>query len=198
MATYILLATYTEQGIKGIKDTVKRTDAVKELAKKAGAHHEGELLDARRLRRGCRVRGTRRRDHDRLLTVGRQARQRQDADAARASRARRWPASWARWCELVPGPSGSGTKAEPRNCPVAVSPASRSRKRPCATARSWPNRGGLQAPAVERLGRERGNVHAVEAAHVERRSSRGRRALCRARTIPPRRWNRTGDGSRAG
>jgi uncharacterized protein with GYD domain len=37
MATYILLATYTEQGIKGIKDTVKRTENVKELAKKAGA-----------------------------------------------------------------------------------------------------------------------------------------------------------------
>ena len=36
MATYILLATYTEQGIKGIKDTVKRTGAVKDLAKKAG------------------------------------------------------------------------------------------------------------------------------------------------------------------
>src|SRR5436853_7524908 len=36
MATYILLASYTEQGIKGIKDTVKRTEAVKELAKKAG------------------------------------------------------------------------------------------------------------------------------------------------------------------
>jgi uncharacterized protein with GYD domain len=36
MATYILLATYTEQGIRGIKDTVKRTDTVKELAKKAG------------------------------------------------------------------------------------------------------------------------------------------------------------------
>ena len=36
MATYILLATYTEQGIKGIKDTVKRTESVKELAKKAG------------------------------------------------------------------------------------------------------------------------------------------------------------------
>jgi uncharacterized protein with GYD domain len=35
MATYILLATYTEQGIKGIKDTVKRTGAVKDLAKKA-------------------------------------------------------------------------------------------------------------------------------------------------------------------
>jgi uncharacterized protein with GYD domain len=37
MATYILLATYTEQGIKGIKDTVKRTEAVRELAKKSGA-----------------------------------------------------------------------------------------------------------------------------------------------------------------
>jgi uncharacterized protein with GYD domain len=36
MANYILLATYTEQGIKGIKDTVKRTEHVKELAKKAG------------------------------------------------------------------------------------------------------------------------------------------------------------------
>ena len=38
MATYILLATYTEQGIRGIKDTVKRATAVKELAAKAGAN----------------------------------------------------------------------------------------------------------------------------------------------------------------
>jgi uncharacterized protein with GYD domain len=37
MATYVLLGTYTEQGLKGIKDTVKRTEAVRELAKKAGA-----------------------------------------------------------------------------------------------------------------------------------------------------------------
>jgi uncharacterized protein with GYD domain len=36
MATYILLATYTEQGLRGIKDTVKRTEAVREMAKKAG------------------------------------------------------------------------------------------------------------------------------------------------------------------
>ena len=36
MANYILLATYTEQGVKGIKDTVKRTEAVRELARKAG------------------------------------------------------------------------------------------------------------------------------------------------------------------
>jgi uncharacterized protein with GYD domain len=36
MAHYILLATYTEQGLKGIKDTVKRTEAVRDMAKKAG------------------------------------------------------------------------------------------------------------------------------------------------------------------
>jgi uncharacterized protein with GYD domain len=36
MATYILLASYTEQGIRGIKDTVKRTDTVRQMAKKAG------------------------------------------------------------------------------------------------------------------------------------------------------------------
>ena len=36
MATYVLLATYTEQGLKGIKYTIKRTEAVRELAKKAG------------------------------------------------------------------------------------------------------------------------------------------------------------------
>jgi uncharacterized protein with GYD domain len=36
MANYILLATYSEQGLKGIKDTVKRTEAVRDMAKKAG------------------------------------------------------------------------------------------------------------------------------------------------------------------
>jgi uncharacterized protein with GYD domain len=36
MATYIVLANYTEQGIRNVGDTLKRTDAVKALAKKAG------------------------------------------------------------------------------------------------------------------------------------------------------------------
>jgi uncharacterized protein with GYD domain len=36
MANYIMLATYTEQGIRGIQDTIKRADAVKDMAKKAG------------------------------------------------------------------------------------------------------------------------------------------------------------------
>lgn len=37
MATYILLANFTDQGIRNIKDTTKRADAFKELAKSKGA-----------------------------------------------------------------------------------------------------------------------------------------------------------------
>jgi uncharacterized protein with GYD domain len=36
MATYILLGTFTEQGIRHVKDTAKRSETVKEMAKKAG------------------------------------------------------------------------------------------------------------------------------------------------------------------
>lgn len=36
MATYIILAQFTEQGIHNVQDTVKRADATKELAKKLG------------------------------------------------------------------------------------------------------------------------------------------------------------------
>lgn len=37
MATYIMLANFTDQGIRDIKDTTKRADALKELAKSKGA-----------------------------------------------------------------------------------------------------------------------------------------------------------------
>jgi uncharacterized protein with GYD domain len=37
MATYIVLTNYTDQGIRSVKDTTKRADAVRELAKKFGA-----------------------------------------------------------------------------------------------------------------------------------------------------------------
>lgn len=37
MRTYISLASFTDQGIRSIKDTTKRADAVKEAAKKFGA-----------------------------------------------------------------------------------------------------------------------------------------------------------------
>lgn len=37
MATYIVLASFTDQGIRNVKDTTKRADGVKELAKKFGA-----------------------------------------------------------------------------------------------------------------------------------------------------------------
>ena len=36
MATYVLLANYTEQGIKGVKDTISRTEAVRGVAQNAG------------------------------------------------------------------------------------------------------------------------------------------------------------------
>ncbi len=36
MATYIVLATFTDQGIRSVKDTTKRTDAIKTLGGKMG------------------------------------------------------------------------------------------------------------------------------------------------------------------
>jgi len=36
MATFIALGNFTEQGIRNVKDTVKRADMVKEAAQKAG------------------------------------------------------------------------------------------------------------------------------------------------------------------
>ena len=37
MATYISLSSFTEQGIRSVKESTKRADAVKEAAKKFGA-----------------------------------------------------------------------------------------------------------------------------------------------------------------
>ena len=37
MATFIALSSFTEQGIRSVKDTVKRADAVKEGARRFGA-----------------------------------------------------------------------------------------------------------------------------------------------------------------
>jgi uncharacterized protein with GYD domain len=37
MATYIVLGNFTDQGIRNVKDTRKRADALKEMAKKVGA-----------------------------------------------------------------------------------------------------------------------------------------------------------------
>jgi uncharacterized protein with GYD domain len=36
MATYLLLGTFTDQGIRNIKDTTKRAEAVRAMGKKAG------------------------------------------------------------------------------------------------------------------------------------------------------------------
>lgn len=37
MATFIMLASFTDQGIRNVKDTTRRADAFKELAKGSGA-----------------------------------------------------------------------------------------------------------------------------------------------------------------
>ena len=37
MATYVVLTSFTDQGVRSAKETTKRADAVKELAKKFGA-----------------------------------------------------------------------------------------------------------------------------------------------------------------
>ena len=37
MATYIVLSSFTDQGIRTVKDTTKRADQVREMAKKFGA-----------------------------------------------------------------------------------------------------------------------------------------------------------------
>lgn len=37
MATYIVLASFTDQGIKNVKQSVERADAFKQMATKAGA-----------------------------------------------------------------------------------------------------------------------------------------------------------------
>lgn len=36
MATYVVLGNFTDQGIRNVKDTIKRADAVKEAGQKAG------------------------------------------------------------------------------------------------------------------------------------------------------------------
>ena len=37
MATFIMLGSFTDQGIRNVKDTTKRAEAFREMAKKAGA-----------------------------------------------------------------------------------------------------------------------------------------------------------------
>jgi uncharacterized protein with GYD domain len=36
MATFVILAGFTDQGIKGVKDTIKRSEAFRDMARKVG------------------------------------------------------------------------------------------------------------------------------------------------------------------
>jgi uncharacterized protein with GYD domain len=41
MATYVVLGNFTDQGIRSVKDTTKRADALKDLAKSFGVTMKG-------------------------------------------------------------------------------------------------------------------------------------------------------------
>lgn len=59
MPTYILLVNFTDQGMRNIKDTIKRAHAFEDMAKKKRCGAQGAVLDDGPL---CdrRVRGARR------------------------------------------------------------------------------------------------------------------------------------------
>jgi uncharacterized protein with GYD domain len=59
MQTYILLVNFTDQGMRNIKDTIKRAHAFEDMAKKSGAVLK-VVLDDRPLRCDRGVRGARR------------------------------------------------------------------------------------------------------------------------------------------
>ena len=59
MATYVTLYNFTDQGLKNIKDTVKRKEAAKKAAAAVGGDDKGVCLDARAIRHGRDHRGVR-------------------------------------------------------------------------------------------------------------------------------------------
>ena len=81
MPTYIVLGQFTEQGIRNVKDTSKRADAAKELAKKFGATAR-ILLDHRQPRLCVDHRSAERRSRDSVRIEFGQARQCSHRDLA--------------------------------------------------------------------------------------------------------------------
>lgn len=56
MATYIVLVNFTDQGIRKVRDTTKRADAIREMAKKFGVTVKEFYWTLRELRRHSRIR----------------------------------------------------------------------------------------------------------------------------------------------
>jgi hypothetical protein len=81
MATYIILGQFTDQGIKNVKDTTKRAQALKDMAKKFNATVTG--VDARSVRRGGDRRRTGRCVDERAAVEPWHAGQRPNSDLAR-------------------------------------------------------------------------------------------------------------------
>ena len=49
MATYIVLTSFTDQGVRSVKDTAKRADGGRKAGKEIQRNREGVFLDAREL-----------------------------------------------------------------------------------------------------------------------------------------------------
>ena len=59
MAMFVVLAGFTDQGIRNVKETIGRAEAFKEIGQEDRDHRQEPLLDARQIRRRCDLRGTR-------------------------------------------------------------------------------------------------------------------------------------------
>ena len=57
MATFVVLASFTEQGIRNGKETISRAEAFKELAKKEPCNCQRHVLDTWSPRHHCHLRG---------------------------------------------------------------------------------------------------------------------------------------------
>ena len=81
MATFIVLASFTDQGIRNVKETIGRAEAFKEMAKKSGVDVK-DLYWTLGSRCRCGLRGAGRRERDRAFLERLFTRQRPIRDPA--------------------------------------------------------------------------------------------------------------------
>ena len=67
MATFIVLAGFTDQGIRNVKETISRADAFKEMAKKSGITVKDLYWTLGQYDVICGLRGAGRRGRDRVF-----------------------------------------------------------------------------------------------------------------------------------
>ncbi len=81
MATYIMLTNWTDQGIRGIKDSPSRLDTAKKVLKGLGGEFKAFYMTMGEYDMVAHLRRARRRRGGQVRAAARQARQRPDQDA---------------------------------------------------------------------------------------------------------------------